>query len=246
MHGGKPILSSTGNLLAHAVSTGLRPHRMDMTSAINYIEELTDSVNILNKKIEVQAGMIEKMAKAINGLRSDLNTGVADIKINVGIDKGDKEAIQASLKKAKANKTKLVSIRDRLRRYQTKEMGTTLLTRRVYLSAAETWEQMYMAIEDELNIGEEEAREYAWSWRAFPVQKQEATSTIRVATPLMRTKSHMLQRIKEADIPVYFEAIALPVTPTKKNTGKRKPAAQEAEEPAPKIYKPVADACLDK
>lgn len=136
MHDGKPILSSTGNLLAHAVSTGLRPHSMDMKSAINTIEKLTDSVDILNKKIEVQAGMLEKMAKAINGLRSDLNTAVADIKIKVGLVKGDKEALQASLKKAKANQTELVSIRSRLRRYQTQEMETTLLTRRVYLSVA--------------------------------------------------------------------------------------------------------------
>lgn len=49
-----------------------------------------------------------------------------------------------------------------------------------------------MAIEDELRMDEKESRDYALSWRAFTVAKQEWTNRVRVATPLMRAKSHML------------------------------------------------------
>lgn len=50
--------------------------------------------------------------------------------------------------------------------------------------------------------------------------------------------------MKEAVIPVYFEAIGLPVPPAKKKTGKRKRSAQADEEPEPVVDMAISDAWL--
>lgn len=117
---------------------------------------------------------------------------MADIKLRVGLEKGTTKALKELLERAKKNQAELVKIRNRLRSYQMREMGTTLLTRRVYLNAVDTWEQINMEIEDEVRMDEKKSRDYALSWRAFPVAKQKSTNRVRVATPLMRAKSHML------------------------------------------------------
>lgn len=245
MHDGTPILSAAGNALAHAVSVGLRPIRLDLSNVTAALEQLSDVVASLNSKVETQAGMLEQMGKAVHGLQSDTKTGMADIKLKVGLDKGDEAALKESLQRAMVNQQELVKIRTRLRSYLTREMGGTLLTDRVYLNAADTWEQMHISIEDELSLEEKDAQEYAMSWRSFPSGKEEQTINVRVATPLMRIKSHMLQRVKEAVIPVYFQEIGLAVPPTKKKTtGKRKRAGQSAAEQVPAVGKETSDAWL--
>lgn len=108
----------------------------------------------------------------------------------------------------------------------------------------ETWEQLYIAVEDELKLSEEAAREYAMSRRPYPVLKQQKTSKSRVATNPMRTKSHMLQRIKEAIIPLYFNAVGFSVPSIKKKAGKRRRGAAAAEEQASTFEKATAEALL--
>lgn len=202
MHDGTPIMSPSGNALAHAVSEGQRPVRLEVSRVSSNVEELTNVVIELNKKVELQAGMIEQLAKVVNSMRTETSSGIASLALKVGLNVGDKDALQESFLIAKANQVDFVKIRNRLRTYQTREMSSTLLTSRVYLNAFETWEQLYITIEDELKLSEEEARAYAMSRRPYPVLKQQKTSKFRVATNLMQTKPHLLQRIKEAIIPL--------------------------------------------
>lgn len=71
MHDGTPILSPSGNALAHAVSTGMRPLRLDLSNVMASLEKVSDAVTSLNAKLDVQAGILEQLAKAVHGLQSD-------------------------------------------------------------------------------------------------------------------------------------------------------------------------------
>ncbi|KAK1864241.1 hypothetical protein I4F81_006791 [Pyropia yezoensis] len=171
LHDGTPVLSEAGIALARAVSVGLRPMRLDVYSTAANVEELTDNLNGISHQLQTQGKMLELMAKSIHSLKTVTSSGLTEIKQKVGLDKGDKDAIKADLQAAKANQAELVRIRTRLRAYSKEETATTLLTRRVYLSADHYVDLMHMAIEDELVISEEDAQIYSMSRKIYPARK---------------------------------------------------------------------------
>eukprot|EP00170_Pyropia_yezoensis_P000291 contig_1829_g292 len=189
LHDGTPVLSEAGIALARAVSVGLRPMRLDVYSTAANVEELTDNLNGISHQLQTQGKMLELMAKSIHSLKTVTSSGLTEIKQKVGLDKGDKDAIKADLQAAKANQAELVRIRTRLRAYSKEETATTLLTRRVYLSADHYVDLMHMAIEDELVISEEDAQIYSMSRKIYPARKCH-TAPVRVRSLLMRSRSH--------------------------------------------------------
>lgn len=201
MHDGTPIMSPSRNALAHAVSVGQCPMRFEVSHVSKNVEEVTNIVNELNTKVDLEAGMTEQLGKVVNSMRTETSSGIASLALKVGLNVCDKDALQESFRIAKANLVDLVKIRNLLRTYQTPEMSSTLLTSRVYLNAFDTWEQLYIGIEDQLRLSEEAALAYAMSRRPYPMLKQKKTSKFR-ATNLIRTKPHLLQRIEDAMIPL--------------------------------------------
>ncbi|KAK1868783.1 hypothetical protein I4F81_011266 [Pyropia yezoensis] len=221
LHDGTPVLSESGYALAHAVSVGLRPIRLDVNGTSASVEELTDTVNKFGHQLQSQGKVLEQVAKGIHSLKADTSAGLTDLKQKVGLDKGDMDAIKADLETAKKNQAELMRIRNRLRAYSKEETATTLLTRRVYLNADHYTDLMHMAIEDELMINEEDARIYAMSRKIYPARRSKTTS-MRVRSLLMRSRSHTVQAYKEVIIPVYFEHIGVFTPAPRTKTGKRK------------------------
>ncbi|KAK1864216.1 hypothetical protein I4F81_006766 [Pyropia yezoensis] len=218
LHDGTPVLSEAGIALARAVSVGLRPMRLDVYSTAANVEELTDNLNGISHQLQTQGKMLELMAKSIHSLKTVTSSGLTEIKQKVGLDKGDKDAIKADLQAAKANQAELVRIRTRLRAYSKEETATTLLTRRVYLSADHYVDLMHMAIEDELVISEEDAQIYSMSRKIYPARKCH-TAPVRVRSLLMRSRSHTLQAYKEVTIPFMLKVGASKRVVASKNVG---------------------------
>lgn len=79
------------------------------------VEEVTDAVNELNKKVEVRAGLIEQIARAVSTMRSETSSGIAAIMLNVGLNQGDNYALQKNMRIANTNQAELVKIPNRLR-----------------------------------------------------------------------------------------------------------------------------------
>lgn len=245
LHDGTPVLSDSGYALAHAVSVGLRPMRLDVNSASASVEELNDNLNGFGQQLQTQGKVLEQLAKTVHALKADANAGINDIKHKIGLDKGDVDAIKADLKVAKINQAELVRIRNRLRAYSKEETAKTELTRRVYLNADHYLDLMHMAIEDELMLNEEDARVYAMSRKVYPARKSKTTS-MRVRSLLMRSRSHTLQAYKETIIPVYFEHIGVfSPAPRSKNGKRRRQSGTDLQVVADLMDKATAEEWLN-
>lgn len=224
LHDGTPILFESGMALARAVSVGLRPMRLDISSSAYNLEELTDKVADYGKQLETQGKLLEQMAKTIHSFKAETASGMNELKQKVGLDKGDVDAIKEEMKRAKDNQRELVRIRNRLRSYSKVETADTKDTRRAYLNADDTVDQMHKAIDEELMLNEEKAGAYAMSRKVYPGRKSK-TTTARVRTVLMRSRSHTLQWYKDVLIPVYFKAIGILKSSSGKRSQKRKRSA---------------------
>lgn len=70
LYDGTPILSQSGHALAHAVSAGIRPMRLDVNIIASSVEELTEKVAEYGKHLDTQGNILEQMAKTIHKLKT--------------------------------------------------------------------------------------------------------------------------------------------------------------------------------
>lgn len=225
---GNAAASAAGDVPANAESAAMQLMRADINSALLSAAEMKDSVAGFRQLLETQGKVLEQLAKTMHALKAETVTGIQDIKCHVAPSKANIEESKANLKTAQDNQATLMRIRARLRAYDKQETAETELTHRVYLSADSFLDLMYVAIEDELMLGPEEAREYAMSRKLYPARKSKATP-MRVRSILMRSRSHTVQAYKEALIPTFFEEIGVfkSASRTKGSKRKRVPSASQ-------------------
>lgn len=233
---GNAAPSAAGLAVASGGSAAVQP-----THPVLDVEELKSNVAGVRQQLETQGKLLEQLAKTMHALKSETCTGINDIKNKVGLAKADVDANKANLLAAKDNQSKLVRIRTRLRAYAKQETAETNLTHRVFLNAGNFLDMMHVAIEDELMMSPEEAREYAMSRRVYPGRKSKTVS-MRVRSLLMRSRSHTVQAYKEVLIPVYFEEIGVFKAAPRTKAGKRKRATGASlQSVADVMDKPTAD-----
>lgn len=194
-----PIVQwKAGSALQLAVASGMRPVRMDFSELSGKVEELPKAISEITKQLDTHGQLLEQMAQCLNSLKNVTNSGMNDIKKTVGLTAGDVEVMKVELQAAKPNQSDLVRIRGCLRACAKSDTANATVTNRVYLNSVKSWDQMQMEIEDELNMDEEEARAYSMSRKTYPARKDVST-TIRVATPLMRIEVTLHAELQGGD-----------------------------------------------